>query len=93
MGVNKVILIGNLGQKPEIRYTSSGIPVANFSLATTERWGTDESGQKKEHTESVPYRHERENLNFSSLEQLALQQPQLLAGNKVHHASFRRNPQ
>ncbi len=51
MGVNKVILIGNLGRKPEIRYTSSGIPVANFTLATTERWGTDESGQKKEHTE------------------------------------------
>lgn len=51
MGVNKVILIGNLGQKPEIRYTATGIPVANFSLATTERWGTDEQGQRKEHTE------------------------------------------
>lgn len=50
-GVNKVILVGNLGQKPEIRYTSSGIPVANFTLATTERWGKDESGQNKEHTE------------------------------------------
>jgi len=51
MGINKVILVGNLGRKPEIRYTSSGIPVANFSVATTERWGTDESGQRKEHTE------------------------------------------
>ncbi|MFH1677036.1 MAG: single-stranded DNA-binding protein [bacterium] len=51
MGINKVILVGNLGRKPEMRYTSSGIPVANFSLATTERWGTDETGQKKEHTE------------------------------------------
>jgi single-strand DNA-binding protein len=51
MGVNKVILIGNVGKKPEIRYTSSGIPVANFTLATSERWGTDENGQRKEHTE------------------------------------------
>jgi single-strand DNA-binding protein len=51
MGINKVILVGNLGRKPEIRYTSSGLPVANFTLATTERWGTDESGNRKEHTE------------------------------------------
>jgi single-strand DNA-binding protein len=51
MGVNKVILIGNLGQKPEIRYTPSGVPLAKFSVATTERWGTDENGQRKEHTE------------------------------------------
>ncbi len=51
MGINKVILVGNLGRKPEIRYTSNGTPVANFSLATTERWGTDEQGQRKEHTE------------------------------------------
>lgn len=51
MGINKVILVGNLGQKPEIRYTSNGIPVVNFSVATTERWGKDESGQRKEHTE------------------------------------------
>jgi single-strand DNA-binding protein len=51
MGINKVILVGNLGRKPEIRYTSNGTPVANFTLATTERWGTDEQGQRKEHTE------------------------------------------
>jgi single-strand DNA-binding protein len=51
MGVNKVILIGNLGQKPDIRYTPSGVPVAKFSVATTERWGKDEAGQRKEHTE------------------------------------------
>ena len=51
MGVNKVILIGHLGKKPEISYTASGIPVTKFSVATTERWGTDEQGQKKEHTE------------------------------------------
>jgi single-strand DNA-binding protein len=51
MGVNKVILIGNLGQKPEIRYTSSGIPMAKFSIATTERYGADESGNRKERTD------------------------------------------
>lgn len=52
MGINKVILVGNLGQKPEIRYTPSGVAVATFSVATTERWGRDEqTGQAKEHTE------------------------------------------
>jgi single-strand DNA-binding protein len=49
-GVNKVILIGNLGKDPELRYTPSGQPTAGFSLATTERW-TDKSGQKQERTE------------------------------------------
>jgi single-strand DNA-binding protein len=49
-GVNKVILIGNLGKDPELRYTPSGQPTANFSLATTERW-TDKNGQKQERTE------------------------------------------
>jgi len=51
MGINKVILIGNLGQKPEMRYTAKGLPVAHFSLATTERWGTDDQGKRKERTE------------------------------------------
>ncbi|MCY4605097.1 MAG: single-stranded DNA-binding protein, partial [Gemmatimonadetes bacterium] len=37
-GVNKVILIGNLGSDPEVRYTPNGAPVANFSLATSESW-------------------------------------------------------
>jgi single-strand DNA-binding protein len=48
--VNKVILLGNLGKDPEIRYMQSGEPVANFSLATSEQW-TDKSGQKQERTE------------------------------------------
>ena len=51
MGINKVILIGNLGRKPEIRYTADGTPVANFTMATTERFGLDETGKRKEHTE------------------------------------------
>ncbi len=48
--VNKVILIGNLGRDPEIRYTQGGEPIANFSLATSERW-TDRQGQKQEKTQ------------------------------------------
>jgi single-strand DNA-binding protein len=48
--VNKVILIGNLGRDPEIRYTQQGEPIANFSLATSENW-TDKSGQRQERTE------------------------------------------
>jgi single-strand DNA-binding protein len=48
--VNKVVLIGNLGRDPEVRYLPSGDPVANFSLATTESW-KDKSGAKQEKTE------------------------------------------
>ena len=50
MGVNKVILVGNLGANPELRYTAGQQAVANLRLATTERW-TDKSGQKQEATE------------------------------------------
>ncbi len=49
-GVNKVILIGNLGRDPEVRYTRSGTAVANLNIATSENW-TDKSGQKQERTE------------------------------------------
>lgn len=49
--VNKVILIGNLGAKPEANFTKSGIPVTKFRIATTERFGKDESGNRKDHTE------------------------------------------
>ena len=48
--VNKVILVGNLGADPEVRYTAGGSAVANFRIATTEQW-TDKSGEKQEHTE------------------------------------------
>lgn len=50
MSVNKVILIGRLGQNPELRYTPAGAAVANFSIATSETWN-DKSGQKQEKTE------------------------------------------
>ena len=49
-GVNKVILIGNLGQDPELRYTGSGTAVCNFSLATTESY-KDREGNQVENTE------------------------------------------
>ncbi len=50
-GVNKVILIGNLGADPEVRYTPDGAPVANFNLATSESWNDRTSGEKQERTE------------------------------------------
>ncbi len=50
-GVNKVILIGNLGNDPEVRYTASGAAVANVSLATSEQWKDRESGEQQERTE------------------------------------------
>lgn len=48
--VNKVILIGNLGRDPEVRYTQGGAAVANFTLATNEVW-TDKGGERQERTE------------------------------------------
>ena len=50
-GVNKVILIGNLGNDPDVRYTASGKAVANVSLATAESWRDKESGENQERTE------------------------------------------
>lgn len=49
--VNKVIIVGNLGSDPEMRYTPSGDAVANITVATTESWKDKASGEKKEATE------------------------------------------
>lgn len=49
--VNKVILIGNLGKDPEVRYTTGGQAVANLRIATSRSWTDKQSGQKKEETE------------------------------------------
>ena len=49
-GVNKVILVGNLGSDPEVRYTTGGSPMARFNIATTDSW-TDKEGKKQERTE------------------------------------------
>lgn len=51
MSLNKVMLIGNLGADPEMRYTANGQAVANLRLATTERWGGRDGGEQKEKTE------------------------------------------
>jgi single-strand DNA-binding protein len=50
-GVNKVILVGNLGKDPEVRYMPSGGAVANVTIATSEQWKDKDSGQKQERTE------------------------------------------
>lgn len=49
--VNKVILVGNLGQDPEIRQTQDGRPIANLSIATSESWRDKNSGERREKTE------------------------------------------
>jgi len=49
--VNKVILVGNLGRDPEIRFTQSGSKIANFSIATSESWKDKQSGERREKTE------------------------------------------
>jgi single-strand DNA-binding protein len=51
MSINKVILVGNVGQEPEIRTTQDGREIASFSLATSESWKDKNSGEKKEKTE------------------------------------------
>jgi single-strand DNA-binding protein len=50
-GVNKVILIGNLGKDPEVRYMPSGSAVTNITLATTESWKDKQTGEQQERTE------------------------------------------
>lgn len=58
--VNKVIIVGNLGRDPEIKYTQSNVPVANFSVATSESWKDKNSGEWQEKTEwhrVVAWRH------------------------------------
>ena len=50
-GINKVILVGNLGQDPEIRHTTDGKPIANITVATSETWKDKNSGEPREKTE------------------------------------------
>ena len=50
-GINKVILIGNLGRDPEVRYTPSGAAVANITVATSESWKDKQTGENQERTE------------------------------------------
>ncbi|GAB4292472.1 MAG: single-stranded DNA-binding protein [Thiohalomonadaceae bacterium] len=50
-GINKVILIGNLGRDPEVRYTPNGGAIANITIATTDQWKDKQSGQMQDRTE------------------------------------------
>ena len=50
-GINKVILIGNLGGDPEVRYTANGAAVANVTIATSESWKDKQTGEQQERTE------------------------------------------
>ncbi len=50
-GVNKVIIVGNLGNDPEVRYSNNGAAIANISVATSESWKDKNSGERQERTE------------------------------------------
>ncbi len=50
-GINKVIVVGNLGQDPETRYMPSGAAVTNFTVATNESWKDKQTGEQKDRTE------------------------------------------
>ncbi|CAI0821302.1 Helix-destabilizing protein [Serratia entomophila] len=50
-GVNKAIIVGRLGQDPEVRYAPSGAAFANLTVATSEQWRDKQTGEQKEHTE------------------------------------------
>jgi single-strand DNA-binding protein len=50
-GINKVIVLGNLGQDPEVKYMANGNAVTNISIATSESWQDKQSGQQQERTE------------------------------------------
>ncbi len=53
-GVNKVILVGNLGQDPEVRYMPNGGAVANITLATSESWRDKQTGEQKRKNRMAP---------------------------------------
>ena len=50
-GINRAIILGNVGQDPEVRYMPDGTAVANLSIATSEAWKDKQTGEKKEKTE------------------------------------------
>lgn len=50
-GINKVIIVGNLGRDPEVRYTAGGMAIANITVATTDSWKDKSSGERQEKTE------------------------------------------
>ncbi|CAK6157615.1 Single-stranded DNA-binding protein (plasmid) [Klebsiella pneumoniae] len=88
-GVNKVILVGYLGQDPEVRYLPSGGAVANFTLATSETWRDKQDGQMRENTEwhrvvvfgklaEVAGEYLRKGAQVGTVAKLAMRQPFVL---------------
>ena len=74
-GVNKVLIIGNLGRDPEIKYTQNNVPVANFSVATTESWKDKNSGEWQEKTEGhriVAWRQLEDPLSHAAIKPLVV---------------------
>ncbi len=55
MSINKVILIGNLGRDPEIKYANNGNAIASLALATTKKWTDKQTGQKHEKQNGIVY--------------------------------------
>jgi single-strand DNA-binding protein len=87
-GFNRVVLIGNVGKDPDIRYTASGIPVATFSLATSEIW-KDKDGNQQERTDwhnIVAWRKLAE-----IIQEIVKKGSRVLVEGKIQNRSFEKN--
>ena len=87
-GFNRVVLIGNVGKDPEIRYTTSGVPVVTFSLATSEMW-KDKDGMQQERTDwhnVVAWRKLAE-----IIQEIVKKGSRLLVEGKIQTRSFEKN--
>jgi single-strand DNA-binding protein len=87
-GFNRVVLIGNVGKDPEIRYTTSGVPVVTFSLATSEMW-KDKDGMQQERTDwhnVIAWRKLAE-----IIQEIVKKGSRLLVEGKIQTRSFEKN--
>ncbi|MCS6809445.1 MAG: single-stranded DNA-binding protein [Bacteroidota bacterium] len=87
-GFNRVVLIGNVGKDPDVRYTTSGVPVATFSLATSEMW-KDKDGTPQERTDwhnIVAWRKLAE-----IIQEIVRKGSRLLVEGKIQTRSFEKN--
>jgi single-strand DNA-binding protein len=87
-GFNRVVLIGNVGKDPDVRYTASGIPVATFSLATSEIW-KDKDGNQQERTDwhnIVAWRKLAE-----IIQEIVKKGSRVLVEGKIQNRSFEKN--
>ena len=88
-GVNKVILVGNLGRDPEVRHTQDGRKIVNFSIATSETWKDRQSGERRERTEWHRIVIFNEHLANIAEQYLCPLSP-TLRGSSQHSSSIRR---